>query len=414
MLSSLFPLRHSHYSSLPVLGGVLEGLCGWLLSRGYPPDAIRRRVASARLLDQRLRDRRIHSLRQCTASDLRACFPQPERWTARFAGSLGRSLIEYLSDTGELAAARPTPAQELVAGYCGHLESVRGLSPQTIGRHSTIALRFLHSLQYDERPNRLGDLKAGDIDAFLTDTGQRVGRITMGHVTARLRAFLRFAALRGQAPAGLDQHVELPRRYRGERLPRSMSRDSVEFLLRSIDRSTPKGLRDYAMLLLIATYGLRVGEVAELSLEDIAWRDRRIHIPRPKIGTPLVLPLTDEIAHAILDYLRHGRPTSEHRRLFLQVRVPRDPIKTYAISDAFQAWAIRAGIPLPRPGGPHCLRHSLAMHLLRRGTPLKTIGDLLGHRSVESTCVYLRLDVDDLRDAALPLPGASAASEVQP
>jgi integrase len=184
-------------------------------------------------------------------------------------------------------------------------------------------------------------------------------------------------------------------------------------LLRSVDRSTSKGRRDYAMLLLIATYGLRVGEVARLELDDIAWRDQHIRILRPKVGTSLLFPLTDEIASALLEYLRHDRPDSIHRRLFLSVREPRGPIESTAICDAFDAWVARAGIRLPHPGGAHCIRHALATHLLRQATPIKTIGDLLGHRSVESTGIYLRLDVEDLRDVALPLP-SEVEPEVQP
>ena len=116
------------------------------------------------------------------------------------------------------------------------------------------------------------------------------------------------------------------------------------------------------------------------------------------------MPLTDEVASALLDYLHHRSPTTGHRRLFCRVRVPPGPIQATAVSDAFDVWAARAGLRLPAIGGPHCLRHSLAMHLLRQGTPLKTIGDLLGHRGVESTGIYLRLHVEDLRDVALSLP----------
>lgn len=139
----------------------------------------------------------------------------------------------------------------------------------------------------------------------------------------------------------------------------------------------------------------------------------RWRVPRPKIGTPLILPLTDEVGAALLDYLRRARPDSSHRQLFLRIRVPLGPIKATAVNDVFDAWARHSGISLPSLGGPHCLRHSLAMDLLQKGTPVKTIGDLLGHRSVESTCVYLRLNVEDLRDVALPLPAADA-KEVLP
>lgn len=127
-------------------------------------------------------------------------------------------------------------------------------------------------------------------------------------------------------------------------------------------------------------------------------------MPRPKVGTPLAVPLTDEVATALVAYLRQRSGNPSERRLFLRVRAPQGPIEPTAIYDVFDAWATRSDLCAPGLGGPHTLRHGLAMHLLRQGAPLKTIGDLLGHRSAESTGVYLRLQVEDLRDVALPLP----------
>jgi integrase len=184
----------------------------------------------------------------------------------------------------------------------------------------------------------------------------------------------------------------------------------VQALLRAVDRTTSKGLRDYAMLLLVATYGLRAGEVAALRLDDIAWRAREIRMPRPKVGTSISLPLTDEVASALLDYLRDGRPASVERAVFLRVRAPAGPVLASVVSNVFDVWASRAGIVLPAGrAGPYCMRHAVAMQLLRQGAALKSIGDLLGHRSVESTSVYLRLHLDDLRGVALPLPSPATA-----
>jgi len=404
MLTSLFPRAHARYAALALLGPVLEALCQWLHSKGYPQNAIRRRLTGAPLLERWLHRRHIRSLRQCTASQLSSCVPRPRRWMAHMAHALARSLAQYLTERGELACARPTPTSQLVDTYRTYLERVRGLAPATVNRCATIAADFLDFLRYDHEPQRLAELDVAQIDAFLTKAGQRLGRASMQKVSAVLRSFLKFLATEGAIPPGLEQHIESPRQYRGERLPRALPWEDVLALLHSVDRSTSKGRRDYAMLLLIATYGLRVGEVAHLELDDIAWRDRHIRVPRPKVGTSLLLPLTDEIASALLDYLRHDRPESIHRRVFLRVREPQGPIESTAICDAFDAWAARAGIRLPHLGGAHCLRHALAMHLLRQATPIKTIGDLLGHRSVESTGIYLRLDVEDLRDVALPLP----------
>lgn len=407
MLTSLFPLAHARYSSLPVLGDVLEPLCAWLAARGFPPDALRRRVAAAPFLDQFLQRRQIHSVRACTAAELRACLPRERRWTPQLAYALGRSVLAYLAERGELVAAPPTASEELAEAYRTYLERVRGLAPSTARRHAALIGHFLRFLRHDDGPATLRQLDGAQVEAFLTQAARRLRRASMQKVVAVLRSFLAFAASRGAAPTGVAAAIDSPRVVRAARLARALPWDAVRSLLGGIDRATLKGRRDYAMLLLLATYGLRVGEVAALRLDDIAWRARRLQVPRPKIGAPLLLPLTDEVATALLDYLRHRGPASTHRHLFCRVRVPSGPLQATGICDAFDASAARAGLRLPGLGGTHCLRHAVAMHLLRRDTSLKTIGDLLGHRSAESTGVYLRLQVEDLRDVALGLPRAA-------
>lgn len=162
------------------------------------------------------------------------------------------------------------------------------------------------------------------------------------------------------------------------------------------------------MLFLIATYGLRACEIVALTLDAIDWRGRRLHVPQRKTGAPLVLPLTDAAGSVLLRYLRRGRPASPHRELFLRHRAPAAVLKRTAVSKVFQKWVRRSGLPTPFHG-PHCLRHSYAVALLRRGVGLKTLGDLLGHRTAESTCAYLRLATDDLREVALPVPRSAAS-----
>ena len=209
--------------------------------------------------------------------------------------------------------------------------------------------------------------------------------------------------LQGEVAPGLDACIDQPRVYRGEQIPRALPWQTVQTLLAAIDRTTAMGRRDYAMFLLMATYGLRASEVTAVHLDHIAWRARQFRVLRSKTQTPIVLPLTLEVGAALLDYLRHVRPSCAHREVFLRVRKPCGPLRPTGVGEAFQGWRRRSALGIP-DGGAHCLRHSLALHLLRQGTSLKAIGDLLGHRSMESTCVYLRLHVDDLRAAALDLP----------
>jgi len=404
MLTSLFPGTHSRYTSLPILGRILKPLCKWLATQGYPPKAIQRRVQSARLLDFLLQKGAVNSLKNVTAKKLISCFPREDRWTPQIACALGRSLIQYLEEQGKLAKEAPTVAEELVETFREFLGNVRGLAPISVNKHAAVVTELLEFLDFDKHRDVFHDLKIRKIDEFLVKASRHWGRVSMMDVTGILRAFLRFLATKDEVEPGLAAKIESPRLYRGERLPRAIPWETVQKLLNSIDRGIPKGKRDFAILLLIATYGLRISEIVTLSLDDISWRDRRIRVPRPKVGNSLDFPLTDEIATALLDYLRNSRPKSQCRRLFLRVRIPIGPLESSAITDVFEAWAMKARIALPGHGGPHCLRHSLAMHLLRKKTPLKIISDILGHRSAESTGIYLRLEVEDLRDVALPLP----------
>ncbi|MHC9541860.1 MAG: site-specific integrase [Vulcanimicrobiota bacterium] len=413
MLCSVFPKAHTRYESLPLLGGIWKSFCEWLHKQGYPTDAIRRRVQAGPLIEDRLQRQDVHSLFELTATELRSLATTPTCWTEQLACSLVRSLIDYLEERNELRSTPVTPIEKLVDRYKRHLESMRGLALSTAGRHGDRVTELLKYLDYDTNPQRLCELKIGDVDRYIVQTGRQLGRASMQKVTAILRSFLRFMAAEGGAPPGLDAQIDSPRCYRGERLPRALPWNTVRALIGAIDRGTIKGRRDYAMILMLATYGLRVSEIAALKLDDISWRSRQILVPRPKVGTPLLLPLTDDVATALLDYFIHGRGTSDHRQIFLRVRIPPGPINASAVCDAFDLWAARAGIRLPKGyGGAHCLRHSLAVHLLRQGTSVKAIGDILGHKNVESTSTYLRLQVEDLRDVALPVP-QTVGKEVQ-
>lgn len=287
-LKSLIPLAYSRYASLPVLGGVLEKLCAWLKSKGFPVSAIRRRVAAARFLDGWFRDLGIRPLSDCTATRLKACLPREKRWTPQIAHALGRSLLAYLEKHSELAVVPPKPSEKLTEAYCDFLRRVRGLSPADALQHAVVVGRFLCLVDYDHRAEGLGNLKVPEIDAFVTDEGRRVGRITMQGMAAVLRCFLNFLAARGDAPCGLACYAESPRQFRGGRLILALPWGKVLSLLCGVDRSTLKGCRDYAILLLIVTYGLRAAAVAPVELDDVAWRSRVIRVPRPKVvsGNP--------------------------------------------------------------------------------------------------------------------------------
>jgi integrase/recombinase XerD len=235
-------------------------------------------------------------------------------------------------------------------------------------------------------------------------TSKRLGRRSLQTNISALRGFLRFLAIDGRVPADLAGQIDTPRLYRLEQLPRALPWETVRALLRSIDRTSAKGLRDYAIFLLIATYGLRTSEVVAITLDDLRWRQGSLRIHPRKTSSLLELPLTNEVTCALAKHLKRTPPSPPHRRIFLRTRAPVGALKPKAVTAAFDSWARNNGLSIPFHG-PHCLRHSLAVHLLKKGTPLKTIGDILGHRSAESTSTYLRLATEDLRGVALPVPG---------
>jgi len=175
---------------------------------------------------------------------------------------------------------------------------------------------------------------------------------------------------------------------------------------------SPMGLRDYAMFLLIATYGLRASEIVAITLDDIRWRQRILRVHQRKTSSPLELPLTNEVSSALVKHLKRTPPPAPYRSVFLRMRAPIGVLKPTAVTEAFQALVRKSGLSIPYQG-PHCLRHSYAVHLLKSGTPLKTIGDILGHRTAESTCMYLRLATGDLRQVALQVPGWNERKEAQ-
>ena len=263
------------------------------------------------------------------------------------------------------------------------------------------------------QPRRLVDAEFVlllEIEGFIQRLGKRMGRVALQKPISVIRHFLRFLAASGAVPQGLDSQIDTPRVYRQEQLPRALPWTIVEAFLHSIDRNTSMGKRDYAMFSLMATYGLRACDVVALKLDDIKWRSGCIRICQTKTGNPLDLPFTNQVSSALYDYLKKIPRYGEYRQVFLRLRAPGGALKPTAVIEAFQAWSRKSGLDIPFQG-TYCLRHSYALHLFHHGLPLKTIGDLLRHRSPESTAVYIRLVTEDLRVVPLHVPAFTERQE---
>jgi site-specific recombinase XerD len=227
---------------------------------------------------------------------------------------------------------------------------------------------------------------------------------TLAVILSDLRSFMRFLCMEGISREDLSEHVPKVRIPRGARVPSVWSSNEIEAILSAVDRSSPKGKRDYAILILACRLGMRVGDIRNLRLENLDWESNRIEVRQGKTGVPLTLPLTEEVGQAIVDYLQFGRPTTNCREVFLRACAPIEPFAhNNNLHHIITHYRQRAKVGLERVGrkGLHSLRHSVATRLLEVGTPLETIASVMGHISLESTQIYTKVDINALRTAAL-------------
>ncbi|MGB7602529.1 MAG: tyrosine-type recombinase/integrase [Candidatus Sulfotelmatobacter sp.] len=415
MLQSLLPKAHPKSLALPLLGSIADGFDDWLAMNGYTRGSRKFAIRMLPHVDADLRRRKVRAIPALTHSTLHASWRHLMKRFPTNAGTV-RSLERYLTATGVITADDGAVVRSATAmlsdEYADYLRDVRGLAVSSLTHHRRASRSFLDHLEV--RRISIASIRPQDVEGYVSQAGKRLCRGSLQHEIAALRGLLRFLATDGRAAPGLDKQIDTPRLYRLEQLPRALPWPTVIELLRSIDVTSAIGLRDYAIFILIATYGLRASEVVALSLDDVAWRKGVLRIHQRKTASPLELPLTNEVSAALVKHLKRNTPPAPYRSIFLRMRAPMGLLKPTAITEAFQSLVRRSGLDIPFEG-PHCLRHSFAVHLLKNGTPLKTIGDILGHRTAESTSMYLRLATGDLREVSLAVPGkGSAAKAVRP
>ena len=255
----------------------------------------------------------------------------------------------------------------------------------------------------------LMEMSVGDIDRYMDMRSPHQTRKSVKDVAERLRSLLRYLHRTGRTAIDLSPHVIAPLLYAYEGVPSILERDQIAAVLQVAGKDrTPVGLRDHAILQLLATYGLRSSEIRNLRIEDIDWRAESIRIRHTKTRACSFLPLMAPVGEAVLAYLRAGRPATDAREVFIRARAPYR--KLGMLANAVRRRLRDAGVKPPGKSGPHIFRHARAVEMLRAAVPQKVIGDLLGHRSTESTAPYLKLATEDLRAIALDVPGMEVLS----
>jgi len=280
--------------------------------------------------------------------------------------------------------------------YITWMRDERGFTPSTVEQWTRIATRFL---RWNERANReLDALQIGDIDEYFATQGTgRWSRISVANTASALRGFLRYAAMQGICASGLAASICRPRLYRQESLPYAPDWSDVRRMLADAATDSPRDIRDRAILLLLAVYGMRSGEVAALRLDQIDWGGRMIRIFRLKRRQPQIYPLLPSVAEALAVYIDTVRPLSSCAEVFLCMQAPRRPLKAGSIYDVANRKFVALGIKAVHRGG-HALRHACAARLLAEGLTLKEIGDHLGHRSTSATSTYAKVNMVSIRE----------------
>ncbi len=313
-------------------------------------------------------------------------------------------LLDVLEKLGELErgerASIASPTEALLASFETYLLRERALAPGTVRGYVDHARRFLGGLPAG---TSLAEVTASDVTAALRREAAAVSVAATQFFRAGLRAFLRFSFTEGVLKGDLSGAALAVTGRRRTTLPRGIEPEAARALLRSCDRRTAVGRRDYAVLITLLRLGLRSGEVARLRLDDLDWRAGEL-VVRGKGARRDRLPLPVEVGGAIAAYLRRGRPRSDRREVFLRARAPFEPIATGTVGSTVRRACRRAGIA---EVGPHRLRHTVACEMVKAHVPLVEIAQVLRHKSLQSTAIYARVDLDALRELAAPWPGGA-------
>ena len=312
----------------------------------------------------------------------------------RFGAHWLRGIGSLMSKTDE-----PTRFARELAAFTEYMRVERGLSPITIATREERMRGFFALLP--SRVRSLGDVTIGQIDAYLEGVARRGwSRGSLHALGSSLRSFFRYAAQQGWCSASIALGIDLPRLYALSDVPKAPTVDEVNQILNATARSDdPVVIRDHAILSLLIHYGLRRGEVEQLTLDDIDWTAELLHVTRPKLRRPQTYPLAVPVGNAILRYLREARPRCAQRAVFLTIKAPFRPLSGASVSAMVRMRLTRQDVKLGRIGA-HCLRHACAGQLMDAGFTLKQIADHLGHRSMSSTRIYTKIDMRGLRQVA--------------
>ncbi len=320
-----------------------------------------------------------------------------------------RRLMGFLRQLGVIRPLperdEATPRERVLSAFAAYLRQVRALSDKTLIQYCPFIDQFL-SERFGQGPVELAALRAGDLIGFVQRQAAQLSPARAKAATTALRSFLRYLRYRGAIELDLAAAVPTVPNWSVTGIPRAIAPEHLQAVFAHCPRETPVGRRDYAILMLLARLGLRSSEIVSLTLDSIDWEAGAIAVAG-KGNQAASLPLPVEVGEAIAEYLRHGRPTSSSRALFLRACAPIRALGAgQTVATIVSAALKRAGIETPHRG-THQFRHALATDMLRHGATLSEIGSILRHRHAKTTSLYAKVDFAALRPLSLPWPGGT-------
>lgn len=389
------------------LGPHIDLFANLLSKRGYAKTTICRHLEVVANLSHWLEEQafRVGDLDEERLSRFEKQAPRSRDFVRRIQAAVP-ILLEHLREIGVVAESEPLPPGSALDcalhDFSQYLARQRSLAQTTITRYRRVIRDFLGE-RFGSGPIVPAELSAADVRQFVLRRAQAGGGATARQVASALRSFLRGLRLQGEIDTDLAAAVPALA-TRPVKLPESLEPEQTRQLLASCDLRSAKGLRDYAILLLLARLGLRAGEVVGMRLSDLDWCSGEL-IVRGKGMRCDRLPMLQDIGEALVAYLRQGRPRCSSPLVFLRLRAPyRGLAQASSVASIVRRALQRAGLD-PRHKGAHLLRHTLATEMLRRGASLRQIAQILRHRDTQTTEIYARVDLGALRDLAQPWPG---------
>ena len=390
---------------LPLIAEVLH-------QEGYPPETIRRYVRVADGFGRWLRKSGlpITAVDETTLARYRSSTGRRQKGQLRAAGrGLAKvlALLRKQNAVAEPVRVADTEGDALVAAFDSHLEHVAGLMPGTRSQYLRYAKLFV-TAAVGTAAFAIAMVTPQAITDFVRAQAAKLKPSACAAPATGMRVFLRFLVMCHLLPAGVVGAVPTIRQWKLASLPKHLSVDEVDRTLATCDAESPAGKRDRAILLLLLRLGLRAGEVARLRFSDIDWREGELRVHSPKSARERKLPLPNDVGQALAEYLRNSRPTSAQPYIFLRTRAPFSPVTGCSTVSHIAKRHLRlAGISV-RGLSAHAFRHTAATRMVRRGASFKEVADVLGHRLLETTNIYAKLDEDTLHRVALPWPGGKA------